>query len=1111
VRDENVRRLLPLLVASSAVMLSFPRLDAQRQAFSTGAPAELAVARSIGLEHLRGTASQKAIDGPNDLVVSGAHVDRRAMAHTRVQQFFRGVRVFGGEAIAHMNPDGTVFGETDDLVAGVNVDPTPRVTAADAIRIATADYGCSQCLTAAPTADLWILRDEAGLDHLVFRVQMRRIDGSPQTAMPVRFVDAHSGYVVHSYDNLQTGTGVSLYSGTVTIGTRFNPIFGDYAMQNHSLRAGTFDMMNTTEFYWAFFDPDDVWDSPLQQAAVDAHFGMEKYYDYLSAVHGRNGMDGFGGPFTLPGDDPARTTLVASLVHYGSGYNNAFWNGIRMVYGDGDGVAFSPLVPLDIVGHEMTHGVTQFTAGLIFDGESGALSESWSDVFGAMTERYVRGENTDTWLIGEQAFTPGSPGDAIRYLQDPHLAADRGTYTPDDDPDHYSERYTGLGDNGGVHINAGIANKAFYLLAQGGSHHLGGSMTGIGADQAARIWFTALTSYMTSRTDFLGARNATELAAAALHGSGSAQAQAVAAAWCLVGVGVCAVSVTPNAGAGVTQTFTLQYLDSLGAGADLKSARVRFGASNVGPGTCTAKYNAMTGGIKLLNDAGTAWESGSLGTGTLVNGQCTLNLASSSAKLGGNSLTLVLNVTFKGSFTGQKQIYMLAKSAGGASTGWIQRGTWTTNAPTGPNVVSVTPAAASGITQAFMLQYSDSSGAANLTSVRVRFGAANVGPGTCTARYRPGARAMELLNDAGTAWTVGTLPGTGTLSNSQCTLNLAGSAATPSGNHLTVLLNITFSASFTGQKTVFMFAANASQKSGWQARGTWTVPAPGPNAASVTPSAGAGLAQVFTLRYSDTAGAANLTSARVRFGAANVDPGTCTANYRPLAGAIELLNDAGTAWTAGTLGTGTPLSNSQCTLNLAGSTATLSGNDLTVLLNITFSASFAGQKTVYMEATSSGGLSTGWQQRGSWTVEQPPVLALLSMDSQPGDPVGGGFQYIYTAADATFTILRSQPALNVLVTGPSFWWNLDFAASGNSPLQPGAYEGATSYPFNAGNGLSVSVNGRGCGQLTGRFVVNEIIHDAGGVLQRLSVDFEQHCDGGAPALFGTLTYNVTGP
>jgi hypothetical protein len=253
--------------------------------------------------------------------------------------------------------------------------------------------------------------------------------------------------------------------------------------------------------------------------------------------------------------------------------------------------------------------------------------------------------------------------------------------------------------------------------------------------------------------------------------------------------------------------------------------------------------------------------------------------------------------------------------------------------------------------------------------VKVRFGAANVNPGTCTARYRPMTLEIALLDDAGTAWIAGRL-GTGTLSNSQCTLNLAGSAATPSGNDLTVLLNISFSSSFVGDKIIFMLAKNASQKSGWLTRGLWTVPVSGPNAALVTPSSGAGLAQAFTLQYSDSAGAANLASARVRFGASNAGPGTCTARYKPAGGIVELMNDAGTAWASGTIGTGA-LANSQCTLKLASSSASPNGAILTVVLDITFSATFAGQKTTYMLAKNVGGVSTGWQQRGTWTVPAP--------------------------------------------------------------------------------------------------------------------------------------------
>ncbi len=156
-------------------------------------------------------------------------------------------------------------------------------------------------------------------------------------------------------------------------------------------------------------------------------------------------------------------------------------------------------------------------------------------MLGALLERYVRGQSTNTWRIGEQAYTPGISGDALRYMDNPH-AASNGGFTADDDPDHYSERYTGTVDGGGVHTNSGIANKAFYLLAVGGTHHRGGSMTGIGADAAGKIWYRAITSYMTSSTNFRGARTATLNAAAALYGTGSANYNAVAQAWSLCGV-----------------------------------------------------------------------------------------------------------------------------------------------------------------------------------------------------------------------------------------------------------------------------------------------------------------------------------------------------------------------------------------------------------------------------------------------------------------------------------------------------------------------------------------------------------------------------------------------
>jgi thermolysin len=314
---------------------------------------------------------------------------------------------------------------------------------------------------------------------------------------------------------------------------------GLFYMQDLSTRFGTFDALNATgsDFY-PFADADDLWEIEHQRAAVDVQYCMGVFYDYFQSVHGRNGIDGAGGPLVAMSADGA-TKLVTSRIHYGVRYNNAYWNPSTnmMTYGDGDGVSFRPLVTLDICGHEMMHGITSHTAGLVYAGESGALNESMSDVFGAMVERHARGEDEGTWKLAEEAYTPAIAGDALRFLDNPHAAQDKG-YTEDDDPDHYEERYRGAGDNGGVHINSGIPNKVFHFVAVGGGDGADATV-GIGADSAAQIWYKALTEYMTSRTDFAEARQATMLAAKAIFGEGSAEVEAVKRSWALAGVGEC--------------------------------------------------------------------------------------------------------------------------------------------------------------------------------------------------------------------------------------------------------------------------------------------------------------------------------------------------------------------------------------------------------------------------------------------------------------------------------------------------------------------------------------------------------------------------------------------
>jgi hypothetical protein len=444
-----------------------------------------------------------------------------------------------------------------------------------------------------------------------------------------------------------------------------------------------------------------------------------------------------------------------------------------------------------------------------------------------------------------------------------------------------------------------------------------------------------------------------------------------------------AVSVSPNAGTGSSQTFVAQYSDLLGA-MDLDNVRIRFVPTSAngpgGPGACTVEYDPSEAKVSLQNDPATSWFVGALGSGTLSNSQCTINLASSSVSTSGNNLTLKLAVTFAGSFGGAKNIYMLAKTVNGSSTGWQLRGSWTVPAGQGgtPIAVSVSPNTGSGAVQTFAALYSDSAGPSDLDNVRIRIVPTSAngpgGPGACTVQYDPSDASVSLQNDLATSWFVGAL-GSGTLSNSQCTINLATSSASTSGNNLTLRLSVTFDASFDGKKNIYMLArSNGGTSTGWQLRGSWTVPTgPGgvPSAVSVSPRTGAGSSQTFSALYSASAGASDLDNVRIRFVPTSANgpegPGACTVQYDPSDASVSLQNDLATSWFVGALGSGT-LSNSQCTINLAASSASASGSNLTLTLSVTFKTSFGGDKNIYMLAKSNSGLSSGWKLRGSWTV-----------------------------------------------------------------------------------------------------------------------------------------------
>ena len=543
-----MKKFLALLTVIVSVLIVFgvvsKRAVANKTIFGSGSQDEIELAKQISLGVLRNRAAQRAIGNADDFSIKRLEIDALKMAHTHVQQTIGGVPVWEGEAIVHLTADGSLSDVTDELKEGVSINTTPNFSVKLAIRIARNLYDGSAFLTDAPVADLWIYRGE-DRDHLAYRVQMHREDGSKDTAMPVIFVDAQTGQGVYEYDNLQTGTGSSLYSGTVTIGTSSSA--GTFYMENLTRKVGTFNYNNGTSTAARFTDTDDIWNATAQRAGVDAQFGAEATMDYYQTVHGRNGIDGVGGPGVTTAAANSSISLITSRVHYSSGYNNAFWNGSYMTYGDGDGTTFTPLVTIDIAGHEMTHGVTERTANLTYAKESGALNESMSDIFGSMVESFSRGGavDGDTWKIGEQAYTPGTAGDALRRMDNPNAVGD---------PDHYSLRlYPGTctpsnaNDQCGVHTNSSIQNHAYYLMAAGGTNRVSGvAVTGIGTTDAAKIFYRGLTVYMTASTNFAGARTATLNAATDLFGSASTQYNTIATGWCAVGVGACPGGPTPT-------------------------------------------------------------------------------------------------------------------------------------------------------------------------------------------------------------------------------------------------------------------------------------------------------------------------------------------------------------------------------------------------------------------------------------------------------------------------------------------------------------------------------------------------------------------------------------
>jgi bacillolysin len=469
-------------------------------------------------QFIKDNAKTYKLNPAKDLTLMETTTDDLGMTHYRFVQSVKGVPIEGAEFFVHTDKDGYVKAVNGNLVANTKYFnmPNKKVSKTSAIEAAWKHINLSKEDTIVETHGLsldghvdentvekakLVVYEHNGKLYLTHKVELQFIE--PYGANWQVFVDATNGEIVDSFNAVTHGA---------TSGYGYG-VLGDYKTLNTYYYNGWYYLYDVTKPMNGVIetrdannghtqggysvDSNNAFTSSGQAADVDAHNYAGIVYDYYYNTHNRNSYDNAG-------------STIISTVHYSTNYNNAFWNGNQMVYGDGDGTTFTALSgALDVVAHELTHAVTERTAGLIYQDQSGALNESMSDVFGYFVE-------PEDYLMGEDVYTPGVAGDALRSISDP---------TAYGQPDHMNDYYYTSSDNGGVHTNSGIPNKAAY-----------NTIVSIGKTKAEKIYYRALTVYMTSTTDFSDARAALLAATADLYGSNGTEYTAVENAWNAVGV-----------------------------------------------------------------------------------------------------------------------------------------------------------------------------------------------------------------------------------------------------------------------------------------------------------------------------------------------------------------------------------------------------------------------------------------------------------------------------------------------------------------------------------------------------------------------------------------------
>lgn len=484
--------------------------------------------------------------------------DQIGDVHYRYIQTSNGIPILGNSIIVHTR-NNKVYSLNGKMVASTAVGSSAGLGEQAALTYALKNFNASEYkwqnageeamlkkisgnpdATYYPKGELYIIPDNEDFKSTTYKLAYRfDIYSTKPLKREYVFVDVTTGEILLTLNRIHTtdvpGTAVTSYSGTQPI-TTDSVAVGSYRLRETGRGNGieTYNMQTGTNYGSAidFTDIDNTWNNinaTMDEVATDAHWGAEMTYDYYKSKFNRNSVDDNG--FKL-----------LSYVHYDVNYANAYWDGTSMTYGDGD-TQYSPFTALDICGHEITHGVDEHTANLIYQDESGALNEGFSDIFGTCIEWFAK-PSLANWTLGENI------GTTIRSLSNPKLYGL---------PNTYNGTYwaTGTSDNGGVHTNCGVIGYWFYLVSQGGSgtNDLANaySVTGISMDSAAAVAYRTLTFYLPASATYTDARFYSILSAMDLFGACTPEVQAVTDAWYAVGVGS---AYSPIVTAGFTPNLT---------------------------------------------------------------------------------------------------------------------------------------------------------------------------------------------------------------------------------------------------------------------------------------------------------------------------------------------------------------------------------------------------------------------------------------------------------------------------------------------------------------------------------------------------------------------------